>query len=248
MNIIAWFFGRPFGRARLGLVAVNKCVTFVARLVAVATISAAASVHAQTVLYSETFEGQHGWTLNVPSGTNGSDPNFWLVSDNEAGLSPPACGTTSNGNKTLHVTSVFNPNAGAVYDTGGLCGILFCPQTNMRAESPAFTTVGSSAVSLSFDYIANGDALTDNASVLYNIGAGWVVVTPSLKSPLCGTGHGQWARFEALLPAEAGNQPNLRIGINWTNNDDGVGTDPSVAINNVQVIDSPSILFADSFE
>lgn len=248
MNIIASFFGRACSRARLRLVAVDRCAVFGAWLVVVAAISAAASVQAQTVLYAETFEGQHGWTLNVPSGTNGSDPNFWLVSDNEAGLPPPACSAGSNGNKTLHVTSVFNPNAGAVYDVGGLCGILFCPQTNMRAESPAFSTVGSSAVSLSFDYIANGAALTDNASVLYNIGAGWVALTPSLKSPLCGTGQGQWAHFEALLPAEAGNQPNLRIGINWTNNDDGVGTDPSVAINNVQVIDAFSILFADSFE
>jgi hypothetical protein len=65
----------------------------------------------------------------------------------------------------LHITSVFCPTCGAAYDAGGLCGILFCPQTNMRAESPAISTIGGSNLNLEFDYISMGDALLDNASV-----------------------------------------------------------------------------------
>ena len=64
----------------------------------------------QTIIYSEDFEGTHSWTLNVPTGTNGSDPNFFKVSDNEGGILPPGCSQASNGNKTLHITSVYNPN------------------------------------------------------------------------------------------------------------------------------------------
>lgn len=108
------------------------------------------------VLYSQDFEGAHGWTLNVPTGEQGEDPNFWVVSDNEGGVLPPGCAVTSNSDKTLHITSVFNPSGGAAYDAGGLCGILFCPQANSRAESPAFSTVGYSNINLSFDYIAGG--------------------------------------------------------------------------------------------
>ncbi len=118
-----------------------------------------------TVYYSQNFAGAHGWTLNVPTGVNGADNNFWVVNDNEGGVAPPGCGVASNGNNTLHITSVFCPTCGAAYDAGGLCGILFCPQTNMRAESPAISTIGGSNLNLEFDYISMGDALLDNASV-----------------------------------------------------------------------------------
>jgi hypothetical protein len=203
---------------------------------------------AQTVLYSETFEGAHGWTLNNATGVNGADNNFWIVNDDEGGVTPPGCGVSTNGNKTLYVTSVFCPSCGADYDAGGLCGILFCPQANRRAESPAFSTLGQSEVWLSFDYISNGDGLTDNASVQYNVGMGWVTLTSSIKSAVCGSGKGQWTHFGMQLPAQAVNQPSLQIGFNWTNNDDGVGTNPSVAVNNVRVFVPSPLIFDSGFE
>jgi hypothetical protein len=193
------------------------------------------AANARAQVYSETFEGTHGWTLNVSTGTNGADNNFWTVSDNEGGVAPSGCGTASNGNKTLHVTSVFHPTGGASYDAGGLCGLLFCPQTNMRAESPAFSTVGFTNLTLTFDYIANGQGTVDNTSVLYNAGSGWTVLWSSLNSALCPSGVGQWTAASFALPADAENKASVQIGFNWTNNDDGLGADPSVAINNVQV-------------
>ena len=207
---------------------------------------ATSAAHAQTVLYTQNFEGTHGWTLNTPTGAQGADPNFWKVSDNEGGVAPPGCAVMNNGNKTLHVTSVFNPAGGASYDAGGLCGFLFCPQADSRAESPAFSTVGATSVKLTFSYIANGDALFDNASVQYDAGAGWTDMTTSIKSPLCGGGQGQWTAYTAILPAAAANQPSVKIGLRWVNNDDGVGTNPSVAVDEIVVTgitapDAPTI-------
>ena len=195
---------------------------------------------AQTTVYSQNFEGPHAWTLNVPTGANGSDPNFFTVSANEGGVTPPGCGVPNNGNKTLHITSVFMPTAGASYDAGGLCGIFFCPETNARAESPSFSTLGLTTISVKFDFIGNGDGLTDNASLWYNPGTGWAVVDPSLKSPTCGGGQGQWAIRTVALPTDAENNPNVKIAFNWTNNDDGVGTDPSFAVNNI-IVSSPNL-------
>ncbi|MFN8397316.1 MAG: hypothetical protein U0176_22015 [Bacteroidia bacterium] len=179
------------------------------------------------IYYSQTFQGNHGWTLNVPTGANGVDNNFWVVNDNEGGVAPPGCGVALNGNNTLHITSVFCPTCGAAYDAGGLCGILFCPQTNMRAESPAFSTVGGNNLSLDFDFISMGDALNDNASVWYNAGAGWVQLNPSIKSLNCVSGQGQWTHFNASLPPACWNNPSVRVGINWTNND---GCAPSLRV------------------
>ena len=199
---------------------------------------------AQTTIYSENFEGAHMWTLNVPVGANGADPNSFTVSANEGGVLPPGCGVTNNEDMTLHVTSVFFPTAGATYDAGGLCGFFLCPLTNMRAESPSFSTVGLTTISVKFDFIGNGDGLIDNASLWYNAGSGWILLDESLKSSICGDGQGQWSDRTVALPADAENNPDVKIGFNWTNNDDGMGTDPSFAVNNV-VVSSPILSVSD---
>ena len=206
-------------------------------IVTITDTSSTSNFSAPTILYNEEFEGSHLWTLNVPTGVNGTDNNFWVVNDNEGGVLPPGCGVGLNGNRTMHITSVACPTCGAAYDAGGLCGILFCPETNMRAESPAISTVGFNNLTLEFDFISDGDALLDNASVWYNDGLGWTLLNPSIKStPNCISGQGRWQNFTQSLPASTWGIPNLQIGINWTNNDDGIGSDPSIAINNVRVV------------
>jgi hypothetical protein len=45
--------------------------------------------------------------------------------------------------------------------------------------------------------------------------------------------------MDVNLPASCNNNPNLKIGFVWTNNDDGVGTDPSVAINDISISTNP---------
>lgn len=192
--------------------------------------------HSQTVLYSENFDGVVPWTLNVPYGTNGADPNFWQIDDDEAGVLPPGCGIAGGGNKSLHITSVFNPAGGASYDAGGLCGFFFCPETHMRAESPIISTVGQTNLTLRFDYIHNGQAGFDFGSIWINTGLGWsTLVTPIATTVICGGGQGQWTSYSVVLPLSAENNPSLQIGFGWENNDDGAGTDPSIAINNVEI-------------
>lgn len=192
-------------------------------------------------VFSEDFEnGGAGWNLNVSQGTEGSDPNFFTVSDAEGGVAPGGCGVAGNGDATLHITSVFFPAGGAAYDAGGLCGLLFCPETNRQAESPAINTVGQSNMTLQFDYIANGNIPNDQATVWYNAGSGWVQLGTALSSATCPSGQGMWTAYSTALPAACENIPNLRIAIRWQNNDDGVGTDPSVAINNMEIVTSGS--------
>jgi hypothetical protein len=196
-----------------------------------------------TVIYNETFDATvNAWTLNTPTGVNGSDPNFWTVSDNEGGVLPPGCGVAGNGNNSLHITSVFNPAGGASYDAGGLCGFLFCPQTSSRAESGNISTVGATSLTLTFDYISVGDGLIDNASVVYstNGGSTWATLAASIKSTVCANGQGQWTAASFPLPAACLGISNLRVGFNWVNNDDGAGSDPSVAVNNVKITDVSS--------
>ena len=189
---------------------------------------------APMTVYMEDFEAS-GWTLNVVTGTEGSDPNFWNVSDDEGGVAAGGCGVAGNGNNTLYVTSVFNPSGGASYDAGGLCGFLFCPQTSRRSESPSFSAAGYQNLTLEFDFISVGQGLTDNASVYYNGGSGWTLLTASIKSSTCGGGQGQWTHYSQALPASCNNAPSVQVAINWVNNDDGVGTDPSIAVNDVLV-------------
>lgn len=197
------------------------------------TATAINQCSSSTTLYSENFQGgAGGWTLNVNSGTNATTPNSWEVNASEGGVAPPGCGVANNGDLTLHITctSSFCGSliTGAVYNAG--------KTSNKRAESPSFSTVGSSGLTLTFDFISVGDALNDNASVVYNDGInGWQTLTASIKSPVCGSGQGQWTAYTATLPASCDNNPNVKIGFNWTNNNDNVGTDPSVAINNIVV-------------
>ncbi|MES2798586.1 MAG: gliding motility-associated C-terminal domain-containing protein [Bacteroidota bacterium] len=189
-----------------------------------------------TNLFSEDFEtGAAGWNLNVPTGPEGADANYFEVDDDEGGVAPLGCGVANNANETLHITSVFNPAGGAAYDAGGLCGFLFCPQSNRRAESPAISSIGQSGLTLNFNYIAKGDIPNDQATVWYNDGTGWYQLGAALNSTICGGGQGQWTAYSSALPASCNNIANLKVAIRWVNNDDGAGTDPSVAINDVTV-------------
>jgi hypothetical protein len=65
-----------------------------------------------------------------------------------------------------------------------------------------------------------------------------MLLDASLKTTNCSGSNGRWGSRKYNLPGSANNISNFRIRFNWTNNDDGVGTDPSVAINNVVLRDS----------
>ncbi|MEO8150228.1 MAG: PKD domain-containing protein [Bacteroidia bacterium] len=191
-----------------------------------------------------TYTGPHGaWTQTIFS-AEGSDPNIWYISCAENGHTAGLCGTgcqplsaTATG-ASLHVGSNATSlgDIGAAYDAGGLCGLLTCPATNRRIESPTINCSGFSSISLDFVYIERGDAPNDDASIYYYDGSIWslLINTPVSNNAGC-FGQGRWTAYSISLPASADNNPNVKIGFLWINNDDGVGTDPSFAVDNINL-------------
>ncbi len=205
--------------------------------------------------WTEGFVSGAGWTLANVLGPEGSDPNpFYIGAWEGGGIAPGGCGVANNGNNTLHVGSVFNPTGGAAYDAGGLCGLLYCPQTNRRAQSPVINCTGYSSIVLSFNYLENGSGVLDNMTLWYYDGSAWTQIADPPKTLCCGgvacTGfnQGQWTAYSIALPASANNNPNVRIGFQWQNNDDGVGTDPSFAVDDIALTSIvPEIFSAEYF-
>jgi gliding motility-associated-like protein len=188
------------------------------------------------------YVGPNGaWTQTV-TGVEGADPNVWYVSCAENGHTATVCGSGCVAASptatlaTLHVGSNQNSlgDIGAAYDAGGLCGFWTCPQTNRRIESPTINCTGQTNITLAFNYIENGSGTNDDASVWYYNGATWALITNTAITPVnCPMSQGRWTAFSAVLPASANNNPNVKIGFLWVNNDDGVGTDPSFAVDDI---------------
>lgn len=195
------------------------------------------------------------WTVtNV--GVQGTCPNPWFVSCRDNGNAVGTCGTdcTTN-NETLHIANEIacvGPNAcifcptgdcGAAYDAGcppALCS--FCcscltSTTNKRAETPIINLTGYSTITLTFKYMENGSGTNDDFLLEYWNGAAWAALSNPPKTPVVGAcaGQGQWTQYSIALPASANNNPAVRVGFRWQNNNDGTGADPSVAIDDVQL-------------
>lgn len=224
---------------------------------------------AQTVIWQEDFDftpctgnpcdaatyvGQFGaWSVQAQPGNTGANANIWVVSCDEAGFTTGGCGDTCGGTpppppvaqtaQSLHITS--DPNfvavPGATYNAGGLAPFITIA-TDVLAVSPQISTVGSSTITLSFNYIMFGDGALDNGEVWYFDGLNWTPLATIPKSMCCSGGapvmctgglQGLWDDYQVVLPASANNNPSVRIGFRWYNNDDGVGFDPSFAVDNV---------------
>jgi gliding motility-associated-like protein len=209
---------------------------------------------AQTIFWTESFNngcltgcvvtgvntGNGAWSM-VATGPNDADANDWFVSCSENGNLVGACGTGCGNDATLHVSSLDNfmcpgGDCGAAYDAGG--GFLTNTTTNKRAQSPTINATGYSNIQIKFKYIHTGDGTTDNCSLYWYDGTTWnfLVNIPKSVNTGCG-GQGKWTSYtSASLPAGANNNSNLKIGFNWMNNNDGLGTDPSFACDSVQLL------------
>ncbi|MBK9149386.1 MAG: hypothetical protein IPM12_16395 [Flavobacteriales bacterium] len=203
--------------------------------------------------YASAYIGPNGaWSI-TNTGANGACANRWFISCRENGQAAGACGAGCGNNETLHVgndISCISPNGcffcpsgdcGAAYDAGcppALCA--FCcscnsSQTDQRAESPVIDLTGLAGLTLSFKYMENGQGATDNATLWFYNGSVWTQLIDLPKTPVCGSGQGQWTSYSIALPASADNNPNVRIGFRWVNNNDGSGADPSFAVDDVQL-------------
>lgn len=215
------------------------------------------SINAQ-VFWTEAFQAAPGlagcdasgyvgingaWTIST-TGLNGSDPNVWYVSGEECGNSVGACGTVCTGvDPSLHIgsnASVFG-DLGASFLSGG--GGFFFPETHVRSESPIINCTGKTNITLAFNYIEDGDGFNDDATLWYFDGLVWSQISPLAKTPLVCMPQGQWTAFSILLPASANNNPNVKIGFNWVNNDDAIGDDPSIGVDDI-TLSAPSASFS----
>jgi len=194
--------------------------------------------------------GVGAWTTTA-TGFNEVEANIWYVSTMEAGVGGTGPGFCSDGcgispgltDRTLHLSNIAIPaillveDQGAAYNAGGFCGVLFCVETDIRAESPAINLAGSN-MTLTFDYIHEGDG-SDECELMYYDGGAWnsLGVLPNTAVGGCGLGQHEWAQYSWPIPAPLNGVPNFQLGFRWTNDDDGVGNDPSVAIDNIQVIE-----------
>ncbi len=210
------------------------------------------------IVYSESFNtslAASGWTvtnLTVPfaSGSFIGISNIWQVNDNESGMPPNSCGMANAGNFSLHMgaTALIS---GAAY--------LSNARTNRRISSPNINTTGLTTLTLSFNFIGNGEANDDKAFFQYstNGGLAWTspVVVPTtanpslggggslnnLKSQICGGGQGLWTNVTWLLPVACENITNLKLAFTWINDNDASATDPSFAVDDI-VITSPLVV------
>ncbi len=201
------------------------------------------------------------WSQTI-TGAEGGSANQWYVSGEECGNAVGTCGAAcSNADASLHVSAIGGlcgtPDCGAAYDETSAANA-----TNKRIESPNISTVGYGSLTLDFGYIAaQGD---DSFQVTYSCdgGASWnTLATPAasqccscLDAFLCGFlgiccapqtqqscaagGQGFWTSFSMALPVCTENIANLRIGFLWANDGNGIGTDPSVAIDDVSITSS----------
>jgi gliding motility-associated-like protein len=192
------------------------------------------------------YTGVNGtWTQTLPT-ANGTSANDWFVSATEAGMGVGNCGDGCLGNgtltnRTLHVANIANSPAsaffcptgdcGAAYDAGPASGAMV---TDKRAESPTINCTGQNGITMSFVYMEGAALPNDEATVWYFDGATWsqIAVPTATNNSGCG-GQGKWTAYSVALPASANNNANVKIGFRWVNNDDGVGNDPSFAVDDV---------------
>ncbi len=195
------------------------------------------------------------WTVtSLPGNAGGANANVWYVSCFEASMQPNNCGDVCPGvpvppptpyiAQSLHIGTGILGDNGALYAETGFN----LTDTEIRAESPTINCTGQTGINLSFNYIEFGESTNDNAQVWYFDGATWAFLADMPKTN-CGDGlggpcnivtcdgfsQGYWTAFSIALPASADNNPNVKIGFYWQNIDDGIATDPSVAIGRIQL-------------
>jgi PKD repeat protein len=209
------------------------------------------------------YSGVNGAWIVTSTGTNDASGNDWYINDRISynGIGNCATGNdascTSN-NNSLHIggvaVSVFGvlnyPADSASYWTGFFSQYGYNAATSKRCESPAINCSGKSNITLSFVYYEGGDYNNGDpngdATLWYYDGSTWAKISDMVKlsssRPCQGTMYGIFGTFSIVLPSSANNNPNVKIGFNWFNNNLSAGTDPSFAVDSIQVSGSGSVV------
>lgn len=208
------------------------------------------------------YTGANGvWIVSSLVGDSGLYANKFYISCQEAGMQINNCGDICQPvqpppspyiGQSLHISSSVLGDNGGLYietGTGNQCN------TEIRAESPTINCMGYTDLALTFNYIENGESTNDNADLWYFDGTNWSFLYdmnktscgdgaggPCNQVPCDGTNQGYWTNSPVIaLPSTANNNPNVKIGIRWINNDDGISTDPSIAITNIQLTSNVNV-------
>ncbi|GIV26729.1 MAG: hypothetical protein KatS3mg027_0543 [Bacteroidia bacterium] len=186
------------------------------------------------------------WVV-TSTGLNDPYSNEWYISATEAGMGLGNCqdGCLNNSilsNRTLHIGNVAVNTLGLSSDQGaayldGACGMGYCSNTDKRVESPTINCTGYNNITLSFNYIQMGTNGSDFIEVMYFDGISWVSfgnLPQTYNNNICGN-IGIWSNYSISLPSAADNNSNVKIGFRWQNIDDGIATDPSFAVDDIQI-------------
>ena len=198
------------------------------------------------------YTGTNGaWTLTT-TGVNDTYADAWYVSAtaNGTGLNNCATGCSNSNNRSLHIGNAdltafgIPADSGSTYLTGALCtSFAICNTTHKRAMSPIINCTNKTNISLTCLYYENAELNGDFATLFYSPDGGttWtsVVQMPQTTSSCTGI-NGTWRSYTVALPSGANNNPNVKIAFNWINDNDGVGGDPSFAIDDIVLSQSPT--------
>lgn len=194
---------------------------------------------------ASSYTGANGIWVITSTGSNDAESNKWFVSSTSAGMGAGNCGNsclndTSLTNRTLHIgENYMDLGSGLdVLDNGA--GYNKDLETNWRVESPPINCTGKSNIKLSFNYIENGSGVLDNATLWYYDGSAWSQIDSLAKTATNCSFLGKWTAYLISLPASANNNTNVKIGFNWTNDVDGAGSNPSVAIDDITISGAPA--------
>ncbi len=188
------------------------------------------------------FNGVNGiWNIN-PTGANGVNANTFYFSCAENGNAAGQCGTgcVAGLDASLHVGNVSSSPSAVFFCPTGDCGASYdCTNstvvTSKRAESPAINCFGLSNITFSFNYMERGQGALDNSTLWYFDGTLWSQLADPPNTPTTCGGVGLWTNYSIALPASANNNPNVKIGFQWVNNGDAVGSDPSLAVDDISL-------------
>lgn len=167
--------------------------------------------------YTEDFEGgPNGWTRSCfgCGGGGGSpltDPNAWVVGPNAAMTGTGAAYPSADPSTASYD---YDKSAAAVQ--------------NPILVSPVISTVGRTNITLSFDYQGVGEVGGDFLRLAYNIGgSGWVA-----DGSVFLVNQPTTATYSTTLSSSFENQASVQFALWWVSDNDGVGSDPPIAVDN----------------
>lgn len=177
------------------------------------------------------------WEITFPTTNNNVDTtDNWFISARESfmGLSNcgDGCAAGGNLNNTLHISTYQGTtDPGAVFTNDSL--------TDIIVWTPDINTTTAEHMLLEFDYLEGGGT-GDSGTVVIQVGGTNSPILlydpPKTFTGGCGTA-GEWTHASIYLDTIYNGVFSLRIGFRWQSDGDGAGTNPSFAIDNIEISD-----------